>query len=322
MSSATKHAGGSIVVHDGYPDLSTWEHIPSDAAFRRMNDFSRKFLDANDAALTRYAGKWVADPLKTWSRRWEYMFVDSCVRALADDTVGPLEQSAAGQRRRCDLLDAGSGLTFFPHYLAATAPVTSVRCCDSDPDVMSDAAGLNAPAHPNIAYSVQDIAGMTFSDASFDLIYCISVLEHCQKWELVAAEFARVLRPGGRLIVSIDVSFDGKSDIPRESVPRLLEDLARHFRPDNNYERATADMNESNVLTTDYVREHCPDLLPWRPAGWRESLASLLRRGRLPSASPIRLTCLCAGFSLATSPLDASSDGEAQTPADFEGDLE
>lgn len=41
------------------------------------------------------------------------------------------------------------------------------------------------------------------ADASFDAVVCLEVLEHVQSQEALIAEFLRVLRPGGRLIVSV-----------------------------------------------------------------------------------------------------------------------
>jgi len=44
---------------------------------------------------------------------------------------------------------------------------------------------------------------LPFPDASFDLVICAEVLEHVHDYRTVLAEIARVLRPGGRLAVSV-----------------------------------------------------------------------------------------------------------------------
>ena len=52
-----------------------------------------------------------------------------------------------------------------------------------------------------------DVAGdaseMPFADESFDTILCTEVMEHVMHPEKVVAEFARILKPGGRAIVTV-----------------------------------------------------------------------------------------------------------------------
>jgi SAM-dependent methyltransferase len=47
---------------------------------------------------------------------------------------------------------------------------------------------------------VCDISKLPFSDASFDLIHCRWVIEHLEDPLIAFREFARVLKPGGRLL--------------------------------------------------------------------------------------------------------------------------
>jgi len=50
---------------------------------------------------------------------------------------------------------------------------------------------------------VMDIsAGLDFADESYDLVFCSEVIEHLVRPEELVREFARVLRPGGRLVLS------------------------------------------------------------------------------------------------------------------------
>jgi SAM-dependent methyltransferase len=44
---------------------------------------------------------------------------------------------------------------------------------------------------------------LPFADASFDLAICWDVVEHVQNPELLVAELARVLRPGGRVLLTV-----------------------------------------------------------------------------------------------------------------------
>jgi len=48
---------------------------------------------------------------------------------------------------------------------------------------------------------------LPFNDNSFDLIYCSEVIEHLKDPEFTAAEFKRVLAPGGLLILTTPNSY-------------------------------------------------------------------------------------------------------------------
>lgn len=47
-----------------------------------------------------------------------------------------------------------------------------------------------------------DAHALPFSDASFSMILCTEVLEHCMNPHQVIAEFYRILKPGGKLILT------------------------------------------------------------------------------------------------------------------------
>lgn len=53
------------------------------------------------------------------------------------------------------------------------------------------------------AVQIADAAVLPFEDASFDVVVCSEVLEHLFEPQLSVAEVIRVLRPGGRLIVTV-----------------------------------------------------------------------------------------------------------------------
>jgi 2-polyprenyl-3-methyl-5-hydroxy-6-metoxy-1,4-benzoquinol methylase len=209
-----------------YPSLREYELIPKDTTFLAMNQFCQEFMQANPGALDYYSKRWVANPIHNWSRRWEYLYVYQQIEAFAC-SIEP--QSATG-------LDAGSGLTFFPHFVVSKYPQVNIQCCDNDARLCSDAQNLRSPASPQVGHTTLDISSLNYPQASFDLLYCISVLEHCKHPGDILKGFSHVLKPGGRLILTIDISLDGRSEIPPMLAARLIAMLSQYFTPDENYD--------------------------------------------------------------------------------------
>ncbi|MGB7158622.1 MAG: class I SAM-dependent methyltransferase [Tepidisphaeraceae bacterium] len=248
----------------GIPLLSELDaHLKSDP-YRRHVDFNRQFLQANDAAMEQYGKLWAKDTFRLWSRRWEYPFVAQRVMDYAAERT--LEH--AGEPLR--VLDAGSGVTYFPYYLCANQPRVEVVCYDSNPSYHPMFAAIN---QANPAARVKFVEGMLqkmpFEPASMDAVCCISVLEHTDNYSEILDEFNRVLRPGGLLVLTFDLSLDGKFELPKDQAAKLLREISEKFdvRDGTNHLDELSRMDkpdEGGILTTDFIRKTDPDLLPWK----------------------------------------------------------
>lgn len=91
--------------------------------------------------------------------------------------------NAIGKR----VLNLGSGVGRFDSLLS-----TEVRSINLDID----------PRKPRVTV-VADAHFLPFKDRTFDIVYSIAVLEHVERPWKVAEEIARVLRPGGHVVLEL-----------------------------------------------------------------------------------------------------------------------
>lgn len=69
-------------------------------------------------------------------------------------------------------------------------------------DFVPEMAATAASTHPTDRFAAADATRLPFGDNTFDAITCLGVLEYIPEPRRVLAECARLLRPGGCLIVS------------------------------------------------------------------------------------------------------------------------
>ena len=95
---------------------------------------------------------------------------------------------------RCLDVGCGAGTSYAPRIVAKGARYVGV---DVSPNAVAAAraAGLDTRV-------IADAGELPFEDESFDVVTCIEVLEHLLRPDHAVAEALRVLRPGGRLVVS------------------------------------------------------------------------------------------------------------------------
>ena len=92
-----------------------------------------------------------------------------------------MNQNALGKR----VLNLGSGIGHFDHYLSK-----SIRTINLDIDFLKPDVDVVADAH-----------FLPFKSESIDIVYSIAVLEHVKFPWIVAGEVARILCPGGYVVL-------------------------------------------------------------------------------------------------------------------------
>lgn len=162
-----------------------------------------------------------------WSRAWEYPWA-----MLASEI----------QKKPLRILDVGAGGSPFAIYLAQH----SHEACVIDPSLNQGlAASINRnkgiyrnirsfvfqlllkltgirkvwgkPPYSkrnSVRYYPYSAADINFPHNYFDRVFCLSVMEHIpvEFWEQCIKEFERVLKPGGRLIITLDMGTPNADD--------------------------------------------------------------------------------------------------------------
>ena len=265
----------------GVPKGQNYRQLIESTRFKEMEKFSNNFLSSNKKHLETYARKWVADPLHQWSRQWEYSFVF--------DKVGAVIKNRESVR----ILDAGSGITFFPYFIKQSYPSTNIDCVDNDPNLEDIYKQINTHGNITINFARSDLRKMFFDREQFDIVYCISVLEHTDVYSEIIDGFRKILRPEGRLIITFDISLDGTRDISVEKAAKLLGSLATKFDVVEDIPlELSSELSAPDVFTTHTVREIDLNLLPWKLPQFVYRVNSFIRGHRFGIWPPL-LTVFC-----------------------------
>jgi len=93
-----------------------------------------------------------------------------------------------------------------------------VRCCDLYPQIFR---------LPEVEIKGGDLsATLPYADESFDFITCVEGLEHIENPQQAVREFARLLRAGGQLVVTVPNILNIE-----ERIKWLLHGYTSHFKP-------------------------------------------------------------------------------------------
>lgn len=269
----------------GIPRLEKYMRVLETSLFRDMEAFSNAFLGSNDFLRDHY--KWVKDPLHQWSRQWEYPYVFQSL----------MEHSTLRQAPGLSIkvLDAGSGITFFPYYMKRSIQDLDITCCDSDETLTTlfDRVNRLVDSEQKVNFIEADMHALPLDDESIDMIYCISVLEHTRNYTRILDEFHRVLRPSGCLVLSFDVGLDGVSEITPITARRLLDDVTQRFSCEHDCPDIKTDMED--ILTSKQVIQSANHLSPWKFPRLA-LIKAALRAKRLPTSMNKNLTVYCETF--------------------------
>lgn len=237
-------------------------------------------------------------------------------RELAVYRTEPAAERRALVRRQLDLgqyadregeatvVSVGCGPGFEPAELADELGAEGrVLGVDASPAMLSLAAKTCAD-RPTVDLGRGDATSLPLADDAADALTAVQVLEYLLEPEAALAEFARVLRPGGRAVV-LDTdwrTFVWRADDDRRSQavldawegrcpnPRIGSALAPHLRkagltlervePFTIVDRTLEDsfFGHNLPFVADHARDH-PDLGPDVAASWERDVREREERG-------------------------------------------
>jgi ubiquinone/menaquinone biosynthesis C-methylase UbiE len=146
----------------------------------------------------------------------------------------PFLLRAAGVAPGMRVLDIATGTGLSAQAaLAAVGPAGRITAADVSPAMAAKARERLADA-PNVSVSVEDGQALSFPDESFDAVLCNLGLMFFPDPVRGLIEFRRVLRPGGRVAVSVNTvverSYNHQINLMiARYVPGLAESVARTF---------------------------------------------------------------------------------------------
>jgi ubiquinone/menaquinone biosynthesis C-methylase UbiE len=102
-------------------------------------------------------------------------------------------------------LDAGAGSGEYTRRLLLPRARQVVALDISEASLHRLRSRLKAPEAERCRLAAASLDCLPCGDGRFDLVLCSEVLEHCEDDRAVLRELARVLRPGGTLVIAVPV---------------------------------------------------------------------------------------------------------------------
>jgi len=130
--------------------------------------------------------------------KWSISFDQRCI----DYAVGRFRRAVPDVPRFGEVLEIGCGTGFFLLNLAQAGIVDEAHCSDISPGMVATCTENGRRLGIEVRGRVADAEALPYADDSFDLLLGHAVVHHLPNLEASFAEMARVLRPGGRLVLA------------------------------------------------------------------------------------------------------------------------
>ncbi|HSR65009.1 MAG TPA: metalloregulator ArsR/SmtB family transcription factor [Xanthomonadaceae bacterium] len=194
-----KEAG---LVRDRRAGVSAYYRFDEDALDPAQRALWQSISSGSDDPLLRQDAERVADVLamRAADQNWADSVAGDMERHYSPGrTWEALARSALPLLQPGDVLDVASGDGVLAELLAPHS--RRYVCVDASPRVVAAARERLRP-FANVEVREGDMHALPFADASFDLVVLMHALTYATKPAVAVAEAARVLRPGGRMLLS------------------------------------------------------------------------------------------------------------------------
>ena len=170
------------------------------------------------------------------AQNYERYFVPNIGAPVADTLLAAAELRT-GER----VLDVACGTGIVARRAAEeVGPSGAVTALDLAPDMIDVAKSLPAPDGAHIEWHVGNAESLPFEDGSFDVVLSQMGLQFMGDRPAVAAEFARVLDTGGRLLINTPGAIQPEFEL-------LEKAIIENLNPDlGGFVRAVFSMHDPN----------------------------------------------------------------------------
>lgn len=180
-----------------------WRRHPAGmphGAYESLSDTSLPRLSFYQRIPAAAAARWPVTALARERNLHMDMLRESGCRA--DAHIARYALAASLVRPGDTVLDCACGLGYGTAVVATLSRARAVIGIDCDADTVA-----YAEAHyggPDVSFQTGDAAALSgIADASVDVVVAMETLEHVADWTATTREFARILKPDGRLIASV-----------------------------------------------------------------------------------------------------------------------
>jgi SAM-dependent methyltransferase len=149
----------------------------------------------HDVAASTYDSKWGID----FGEVGQQQVLGKLRKVLGSELDRGFERS----------LEIGAGTGYFSLNLLQSGVVEEATCTDISPGMVRTLATNADRLGLNVRAARADAESLPFADQSFDLVLGHAVLHHLPDLNRAFEEFARVLRPGGRIVFAGEPSRTG-----------------------------------------------------------------------------------------------------------------
>lgn len=172
-------------------------------------------------------------------------------------------------------LDAGAGPGILGSFLSKKNPNLKWSACDISEEMVQ----YCKLSYPKIDWKVADVRALDYPDNSFDFIFNSMVLIHIKEPEKALKEFYRILKPGGKVLITCpnDKTFTGPKVLldmvekhatihpadryVMEKVPKLMEDMGFKLVARTDFLATNEGNDDKPVL--DYPKIHLGMMTGW-----------------------------------------------------------